>query len=994
MSTHARARGAMIGTTAFAMLLLSAVTFAGGSAENAMLIIDPTDPISMYVGNYYKNARNIPDANVVYMRSAATSYNSFTSTVQAGFLGSLTQRNILDHIDYVVLAPLNSYSLPAPSAFVGIQNVSITAAYEIVPMSSWKNPNPSQSNPYGASATSAYPSGDPAVAFHSQQTYLNGSPSTSGFAGNLYISAVLGYTQGPVGNSVPQLLSMIDRSTAVDGTRPTGTFYFMNNLADSVRNIRACNGCGSNPYIYAATASEITALHGSATVVNGIVPNTGTTNIMGIMSGFANYNIASANLTLVPGAFADHLTSFAGVLDGTQGQTTVQSWIAAGASGSAGSVEEPGANVSKFPSPDLHYYYYQGMSLGESYLHSVEALPFEMLLYGDPLTRPFAYLPSVSVSAASGVQSGVITITPSATTMNPGAAIASFTLLVDGVNMGSANPGQSFSLDTQLLNDGRHDLRVLASDNTAVQNVGRWIGVLDTFNYGHASTLSVSPASGTLVQPFSFSYSATGGNVREVHLVQNGRVLASSTTSNGTLTVYGQNLGAGNSTVKLEVWYDDARIGWSVPVSVSVTSSGTPAGVTPVAYSYSKYLTAPTAYVVELPASYDIAPGSATYTVLNTPTQSTVVQSNAGGPYIIVQPQSGAVGTDTLQFSVKGNNVTSNTATVTLVYTSVTTIAGVPSSTWASGRAWNNNREVGLQIINGNNRAGMWVGTADSWSDLTPAGAFSSEAYAANGGQIVGSAGINGASHGGYWTTNAASWVDLTPPGTTDTRGAGVYVNAADGLAQGQQVGYAYEPADGKNHALLWKGTAASVVDVSPLGANSGLMGTNGVYQVGFTTAGNTYHTGFWNGTASSWVDVNPAGATESFPSAMDDNTPYESVGYATFNGAVHAGYWVSANSTNAGTWVDLNPSGASESKAINADANRQVGYGMMGGVAHAGMWNGTATSWIDLSQYLPAAYSGYSSHATAIRHDANGIYILGDASTANGTTAVTWTLP
>jgi hypothetical protein len=326
--------------------------------------------------------------------------------------------------------------------------------------------------------------------------------------------------------------------------------------------------------------------------------------------------------------------------------------------------------VTKFPSPDFHKYYFQGMSLGEAYLRSVEAIPFQMLLYGDPLTRPFAYIPSVNLpSPPSGAQSGVITLTPTAVTSNPGAAINSLTLLVDGVNLGVANSGESFSLDTRSLDDGRHDIRVLAYDNTAVQSVGRWIGVLDTSNYGRTATVTASPSSGGLAQPFAFSYATSGGTVLEVHLIQNGRVLASSNMAAGTLSVYGQNLGAGTSTVKVEAWYSDGRRASSVPVSVNVTQAGTPAGVVPVAYGYSKLMPTPTAYVVELPASYDATPGTVNYTLLSSPAQATVVQSNAGGPYLILKPNATASGSETLQFQAGVGSAVSNVASVTLVYT-------------------------------------------------------------------------------------------------------------------------------------------------------------------------------------------------------------------------------------------------------------------------------------------------------------------------------------
>jgi hypothetical protein len=458
--------------------------------------------------------------------------------------------------------------------------------------------------------------------------------------------------------------------------------------------------------------------------------------------------------------------------------------------------------------------------------------------------------------------------------------------------------------------------------------------------------------------------------------------------------VYGQNLGAGRSNIRLEVWYDDGRLGSSVPVTVNVLSSGTPAGATPVAYSYSKYLTTPTAYLVELPAAYDAAPGSLTYTLLNTPAQATLIQANTGGPYVIVQPHSGAFGSEVLQFRVTAGNGSLSTATVTLVYTRTTVISGLTPTANVMPCCWNGTQPVGVQFT-GANRAGTWNGTADSWADLTPPGAVSSVAYAANGGQIVGSATIGSLVRGGYWTGGATSWVDLTLAGSVDTVVAGVYVNPIDNLAQGQQVGYACIQPSENCHALIWRGTAGSVVDVTPgVGTTAGLIGTDGTYQVGFVMINGAAHTGFWKGTSGSWVDVHPAGATESWPYAMDGNPPFESVGYAMFNNAQHAGYWVSEYGGAAGTWVDLNPSSASGSAAMGSDADLQVGWAMMNGITHASLWNGTAGSWVDLSRYVPAAYALAGSYAAAVAHDENGTYVLGQAQTATRTMAVIWKSP
>src|SRR5262245_17904694 len=84
---------------------VGAPVHAGGTPENILLIIDPASPTSLYIGNYYKNARNIPDSNVLYLRAAGANYADFRSLTQTAFQDLLTQRGIAQQIDYVVLAP-------------------------------------------------------------------------------------------------------------------------------------------------------------------------------------------------------------------------------------------------------------------------------------------------------------------------------------------------------------------------------------------------------------------------------------------------------------------------------------------------------------------------------------------------------------------------------------------------------------------------------------------------------------------------------------------------------------------------------------------------------------------------------------------------------------------------------------------------------------------------------------------------------------------------
>ncbi|WP_235835157.1 TIGR03790 family protein [Piscinibacter terrae] len=95
-------------------------------------------------------------------------------------------------------------------------------------------------------------------------------------------------------------------------------------------------------------------------------------------------------LKWVPGALADHLTSFGGQLDGKSGQMSILDWIASGATASYGTVSEPCAFQQKFPHPKvLLSSYLMGSTAIEAYWRSV-AWPQQGLFIGEPLAAPFA----------------------------------------------------------------------------------------------------------------------------------------------------------------------------------------------------------------------------------------------------------------------------------------------------------------------------------------------------------------------------------------------------------------------------------------------------------------------------------------------------------------------------------------------------------------------------------------------------------------------------
>ena len=96
--------------------LCPCAALAGGSGDNAVLIIDPNNADSLYVGNHYKSARGVPDRNVIYMEPNATDYQAFVDFQLDALHGMLANRGILDHIDYVIIPPGSDYLIPRPFA--------------------------------------------------------------------------------------------------------------------------------------------------------------------------------------------------------------------------------------------------------------------------------------------------------------------------------------------------------------------------------------------------------------------------------------------------------------------------------------------------------------------------------------------------------------------------------------------------------------------------------------------------------------------------------------------------------------------------------------------------------------------------------------------------------------------------------------------------------------------------------------------------------------
>lgn len=184
--------------------------------------------------------------------------------------------------------------------------------------------------------------------------------------------------------SIESARRLIDRGVASDGQlglrgSPPVQAWFLS-TQDVARNVRAALFPPTGPIPQLALQIESWP---------GDIPKGGQRVVMA-QTGLAVLPAGIAALDWVPGALADHLTSFGGLLDAVDGQTPATAWLEAGATASYGTVSEPCNHLQKFPHPQvLLLHYLQGATALEAYWKSV-AWPQQGVFIGEPLAAPFS----------------------------------------------------------------------------------------------------------------------------------------------------------------------------------------------------------------------------------------------------------------------------------------------------------------------------------------------------------------------------------------------------------------------------------------------------------------------------------------------------------------------------------------------------------------------------------------------------------------------------
>ena len=292
---------------------------------------------------------------------------------------------------------------------------------------------------------------DPAKPFHSATAWDRAGNVTTAADGRHYVmSAMLAYTGGPA-NTLAEALQCLRTSAAADGTAPRGTIYFMAST-DWARS-------GTRAWLFQSAVEALNELGVRGAIQQGVLP-ANKPDVAGAVVGIAGFNWKDSQSILLPGAFCDHLTSYAGVMTGGTGQTMLSEWLRYGAAGSSGTVTEPYAIPVKFPSPFVQVYYAAGCSLAEAFYLSIPS-PYQQLLVGDPLCRPWAKIPQVRVDGLKDGQvvAKAVKLTP--TSSHVGTPVR-YELFVDGILRESCGEGQTLPLDPRGLAAGDHEARIVA----------------------------------------------------------------------------------------------------------------------------------------------------------------------------------------------------------------------------------------------------------------------------------------------------------------------------------------------------------------------------------------------------------------------------------------------------------------------------------------------------------------------------------------------------
>ncbi|KAB8041463.1 TIGR03790 family protein [Janthinobacterium aquaticum] len=303
------------------------------------IVINDAEPNSVEVGEYYRQVHGIPAANVAHVsipnRPRKLSMDQFAQL----------KERIDSQLKPGIQAVLMVWSAP-----YAVECNSITSAYTL-----------------GYDAGQCNKSCDPGK----PSRYYNSKVTQPYTQLGMRLSMLL-----PI-DFAEEAKAVADRGAVRNFSPPPANAYYLT-TSDAARSSRA----QLFPPAGTLAQRKLTVKQLKADSLEG------AQDIMIYQTGIARVDKLET-LRFLPGALADHLTSFGGDLRGST-QMSSQRWLEAGATASYGTVSEPCSYWQKFPHPGLLLRsYLAGNTALEAYWGSV-MWPAQGLFIGDPLAAPYA----------------------------------------------------------------------------------------------------------------------------------------------------------------------------------------------------------------------------------------------------------------------------------------------------------------------------------------------------------------------------------------------------------------------------------------------------------------------------------------------------------------------------------------------------------------------------------------------------------------------------
>lgn len=302
------------------------------------VVVNSQDSLSVRIGEYFVGRRRIPLRNVLRVR-----FPPGRSVMTRAEFGRIEAQ-----VDAQVRPGVQAFALTWAAPYrVGCMSMTSAFAFGFDEAYCANGCKPTRSSPYFDSRV-AHPF-----------TQLGLRP-----------------TMAIAATSFARAKALIDRGVASDRLRPAGTAYLLS-TRDRRRDVRGA----SYSLVERALAGRMR--------VRELAQNE-LRNARDVFLYFIGGARVGGLKTLhfIPGAVADHLTSFGGMLTDSV-QMSALRWLEAGATGSYGTVVEPCNMPKKFPDPAvLARHYLNGETLIEAYWKSVR-MPGQGIFIGEPLASPF-----------------------------------------------------------------------------------------------------------------------------------------------------------------------------------------------------------------------------------------------------------------------------------------------------------------------------------------------------------------------------------------------------------------------------------------------------------------------------------------------------------------------------------------------------------------------------------------------------------------------------